>query len=61
MQILNTGLVRVHVAASLVVAEYEVPVEVKVVTVLVVKVRKRRSLGWYFIKSTLRKTFGAGP
>ena len=61
MQILNTGLVRVHVAASLVVAEYEVPVEVKVVTVLVVKVRKRRWSGWYFIISTLWKTFGAGP
>ena len=50
-----------HVAPSLVVAEYEVPVEVKEVTVIVLKLRKRRSLGWYFIKSTLRKTFGAGP
>jgi len=44
-----------------VVAEYAVDVEVKVVIVLVLDVIKKRWSGWYFIKSTLWKTFGAGP
>ena len=43
----------------MVVAEYAVDVEVKVVIVLVLDVIKKRWPGWNFIKCMLWKTFGA--